>query len=157
MNIPEHLSHLVKQIGPQMDLDEVVAFTEENFWLLQGGDDVLMEISWVEDRQTVVFSGLLGTIPEENTANVHAMLLHYNYAWESTGGCRMAVDPNDGEVVLLVDHPVAELDLPKLQEIISGLLSLVPLWKSAIQSLSDSDNETQINDINDLPPSGIRV
>lgn len=157
MNIPEHLSHLIQQIGPQMDLDEVVAYTEENFWLLQGGDEVLMEITWVEDRQTVVFSGLLGTIPEENTANVHAMLLHYNYAWESTGGCRMAVDPNDGEVVLLVDHPVVELDLPTLQEILGGLLSLVPIWRAAIQAPVDDSAEASSTDLNELPPGGIRI
>jgi|GEM_PF-911062 len=156
MNIPEHLSHLIQQIGPQMDLDEVVAYAEENFWLLQGGDDVLMEITWVEDRQTVVFSGLLGSVPEANAARIYALLLHYNYAWESTGGARMAVDPNDGEVILLLDHPVAELDLPSLQAIIRGLLETVPAWRAVMQTPVEEVADA-VFDPSALPLGGIRV
>lgn len=157
MNIPKHLSHLIKQIGPQMDLDEVTAYAEENFWLLQGGDEVLMEITWVEERQVVVFSGLLGSVPEANMAKAHALLLHYNYAWESTGGARMAIDPNDGEVILLLDHPVADLDLPTLQAVIGGLLETVPLWRAVLQNPMDGESADAAIDLSSLPLGGIRV
>ncbi|MGV3662119.1 MAG: type III secretion system chaperone [Prosthecobacter sp.] len=154
MPAPAHLQHLLTQIGPQMELDEVTAYEEENFWLLQGGDDVLIEIAWDEDREMVVFSGLLGTVPEDNAASVHAMLLNYNYAWDATGGARMAVDPNDNEAVLLLDHPVADLDLPALQAILASLLEMVPAWRALLEQ---SGTEICADSPLDLSMPGIRI
>lgn len=156
MPAPDHLNHLLKQIGPQMDLDEVVAYDEENFWLLQGGDEVLLEITWAEDRQMVVFSALLGSVREENITTVYPLLLNYNYTWEATGGARMAADPSDGEVVLLLDQPVAELDLPMLQRILGNLIETVPIWRAVLQSPADHTSSLSL-DPSIMPTGSIRV
>ncbi|MBB5037699.1 type III secretion system chaperone [Prosthecobacter dejongeii] len=156
MPVPEHLNHLLTQIGPQMDLDEVIAHHEDHLWLLQGGDDVLIEIIWVEERETLVFSAIIGSVPEENLAILMPLLLNYNYAWEATGGARMALDPNDREVVLLLDSPAASMDLPMMQAILGNLLEIVPQWRNTFQAPSESLANVSLDPL-EIPLGSIRV
>ena len=156
MPAPDHLSYLLTQIGPQMDLDEVIAHHDDHLWLLQGGDDVLIEIIWVAERETLVFSAIIGPVPEENLSSVMPLLLNYNYAWEATGGARMALDPSDREVVLLFDSPAGSMDLPTMQAILGNLLEMVPLWRNIFQSPSESLAGMPLEPL-EIPLGSIRV
>lgn len=111
---------------------------------------------WVEERERLVFSAIIGSVPEDNLSTVMPLLLNYNYAWEATGGARMALDSSDREVVLLLDSPGSSMDLPTMQAILRNLIELVPLWRNTLKTAGASLAGMPLEAL-EIPLGSIRV
>jgi hypothetical protein len=79
------------------------------------------------------------------------MLLKYNYSWENTGGARIALAGEDGEVVLVHDVPVADLDLQELRVVLVHLTSSMAAWRETLVAFEAPAAR------HDQPFDGIRV
>lgn len=135
----EVAQELMTEIGPAMELSEVTEFTEDESWVLVVDDETVIAVDHDGDLGKLTLSVEVATPPAEHRLAVYEQLLAFNYQWPETGGQRFATEsPDGGAVVLLVDLPLAGLDLTKLQATVGGFLSQVPLWRNLITQVLGS-------------------
>ena len=153
----EHLHHMMSQIGQQLDLGEVTEFEDENLWILAFAEDFLVEATYVEDDGRLVLAASIGIPAEGREAEIYKLLLQYNYLWEETGGARTALDASEGEAYLMLDVPVANLELPEFQACLENFKEIVPCWRAILSRSPDSaDGMEGLSELG-MPNTAIRV
>jgi hypothetical protein len=137
MEIPEHLHHLMAEIGPLLDLGEVQAFEQQGMWTLAVDEHTVLEADYDAVFEKLVIATSVGSPPAEVRPRLYPLLLQYNYLWETTGGARLALDGPEGEVVLACDVPTANLDLPRFQTVVSHMAEQAHKWREIIQTFNE--------------------
>lgn len=127
----KHVEALMREIGPQLGLMEVTEFAERGTWTLVVDEATVLFADYDDTHARLMLSAEIGEPAEAGRLRLYELLLRYNDAWRETGGGRMALDPA-GAVVLLVDLPVAGLDLPRLQATIGGFVEALGAWREVL-------------------------
>ena len=136
MTSKEHLQHLMREIGPQLSLAAVTEYDEENLWVLTFDEATVIEADFDATFGKLVLASTIAPAMEGTEAQLYPLLLQFNYAWEQTGGARMALDGPGGSAVMVIDVPIGELDFQKLQTVLINLAAQVCHWRAVLQSMS---------------------
>jgi hypothetical protein len=128
----EHVQSLMRAVGPQLDLLEVTEFDEQNVWTLVVDEATVLFADYDDAQARLVLSADVARPPGTERQSLYELLLRYNNLWPETGGVRMALDEADGNVGQLFDLPVADLDLPRLQAVISGFVATLLGWREIV-------------------------
>jgi hypothetical protein len=133
-----HLHQLMSEIGPLLDLDEVIEHAGEAVWVLALADGAVVEAEYDEAAGgRLLLSMELGEPAEAGAAELHRTLLQYNYLWRQTGGVRMALA---GRVVVQgLELAVPGLDLSTLAAALTGLHGNAALWRDLLASSAAPD------------------
>ena len=127
----EHIRALMREIGPQMALAQVTEFEVEGTWTLIPDEDTVLFADYDEAGGRLVLSAEAGRPVDSGRLGLYDLLLRYNNSWAETGGVRMALD-GAGTVVQLFDLPSADLDLPRLQAVVTGFIDTLRAWREIV-------------------------
>ena len=133
-----HLHQLMSEIGPPLDLDEVVEHPGEAVWVLVFADGAMIEAEYDEAAGgRLLLSMELGEPAEADAADLHRTLLQYNSLWRRTGGVRMALAGRT--VVQALELAVPGLALSTLAGALTGLHGNAALWRDLLAPAAASD------------------
>ena len=128
-----HLHQLMCEIGPALDLDEVIEQAGHAVWVLAFPEGAVIEAEYDEaGGGRLLLSMELGEPEPGAAADWHRVLLQYNALWRQTGGVRMALSGT--VVVQALELAVPGLTLPVLADALSGLRTHAVLWRALLAS-----------------------
>jgi hypothetical protein len=141
MSSKEHVHTLMSEIGPLLNLAEVIEYNKDNFWILTLDDETLVEVDYSDDFKRIVLSVEIGAPPEVKRYGIYEFVLQYNYLWRDTGGARLALDGPAGKVVYLFELPTTDLDINRLSTTLENLFEHLKTWKKIINCGVDEINQ----------------
>lgn len=143
----DKLQSLMAEIGPLLDLAEVVAFAQHRLWTLAFDDGQVVEVETDAAGSRVLFSiEVAPAVPDESLR----LMLQFNQLWQQTGGLHFALG---GEVAtLMLELPVDMLDAPLLATALGNLHDRGAQWR---RLLGASPTAPQGGD--ELPTGALRV
>ena len=119
---------MMEEVGPAMPAIEAVIQSEEKNWAIQFEDQSITTLEWADKPDRIVLSAMLGIPSESMQLSVYETLLCYNLLWKDTGGVKMALAGPSGELMLLYELFVAELNLSELQIVLANFTSIAQVW-----------------------------
>ena len=132
MHTFEQVHDLMAKIGPQLELDAVSQFDDEQSWVLFVDDDLAITVDSDFDAGKLILSSDLVSPPEETRLATYELLLQYNCQWPETGGLRMGLDEPGGTIVQMFDLPLAGLDLERLVTVVQNFIDQTELWRKIL-------------------------
>jgi len=129
-----HVHDLVQEIGSSSELAEVYADESNLAWSFVFPDGLVLAMDLDEEEGRITFSAEVDEARADRSAQTLELLLRYNYLWHETGGVRMALDGEGGQVLMIYDFSAAELDLPKFVSVLESLADKARAWKQALAS-----------------------
>ena len=127
---------LVAELGPLLELAEVMAFAAESLWTLVVDEDTVLFLDLEEEQRRLWLSAEVATPPAAERARLHDMLLAYNHRWRDTGGLRMSLDGEGGAVVLSYDMPAEGLELSRLAMVVTNFVDVLRAWREGIGQMA---------------------
>ena len=135
----ERIRQMMKEIGAQMDLGEVLEFDEGQLWTLAVTEEIVVEVDYDEAFDKLVFSTHVGPVPEKARLMVYELVLQYNYSWETTGGGRIALDGPGGDLILIFDQPATDIESSQLQTLVTNMSTQTGLWREYLAQTGDDE------------------
>jgi hypothetical protein len=136
-NSLERIQIMMNEIGPSMQEIESVIQSEERNWAIQFEDQSIVMLEWAEKPDRIVLSAMLGIPSESMQLSVYETLLCYNLLWKDTGGVKMALAGPNGELILLYELFVSELNLNELQTVLTNFVNIAQVWTIYVTGESD--------------------
>ena len=135
------IQQLMTEIGPLLELSEVTEFTEDQSWVLVIDDETVVAADLVEEIGKLVLSAEVATPPAEKRNRTYQLLLEFNHQWPETDGLRMGLDGPGGMVVMMIELPVAGLDIQRLQTVVGNFVEQIAEWRELILEEVQVDDE----------------
>ncbi len=138
----------MREIGTLLELREVFAYQGSDAWGLAFDAQTRFDAEYEPVLNRLVLSAPIAGVPQGSRLALYEILLQYNAAWTETGGARMALDGESGDVVMLFDLPAADLHLGLLAQVLANLAGIQRAWREILLGLSARV------DAGSSPPSG---
>lgn len=116
-------------------------------------DSLLVEAFHEEVTNKLVLTTHVGTPNDDRVAQLYRLLLQYNYLWRDTSGTRMALEPPDGNIIMIYDLPLAGLDGVTLRNVLQNFAAAARAWTVTINGPVASDASAS-EDATDDPAFG---
>jgi hypothetical protein len=104
-----------------------------------------------EPGARLVLTGTVGAVAEHARARAYEALLQYTYIWPEHGGVRAALDGPQGMVVLMLELPLAGLEISRLSSVLQNFRGVIEGWRGILASITAGGGETSVA----FPPSGM--
>lgn len=151
---------LMKEVGPLLQLQEILQSTEEASWSLEWTDGVVVTADHDEEEERVTLSAHVGKMPDQRVAELALLLLRYNVLWRETGGIRLGLQ--DQDIVQMFDFSAPGVSLPVLCHILTDFAEKARVWSQLVENhqhggLSSGHIHDGLDSMTDLLRSGIRA
>lgn len=153
MSSQQAVHDLIVLVGPTLDLAQVTEFEEDAAWRLVFDESIWVDLEYDDEGDRLILTGMVGAVAEAARARAYEALLRYNYL-TTEHGVRAALDGAPGDVVLMVEMPAADADLPLLCQVLRDFRVVVEGWREALGSIAA---ETSSQGFEQLPVNMIRV
>jgi hypothetical protein len=134
-----HLQGLMAEIGPLLELGEVVAFDDQAVWTLVVDTETVVFADYDEADERLWLSAEIGPPPAgSDRAGLYETLLTYNNSWRETGGLRVSLDEPGagGALSLAYDLPAAALELSRFRLALAGFLDALRAWREGLANIA---------------------
>lgn len=132
MATTEQIEVLFQEIGPATEEVTGVYQDGPEIWRVIVHDTTEVELLFDPEQEKLVLSCAVGSPPEDRRLKTYELLLVYNYAWQQTGGIRMALEGPEGEVALMFELNASDLSLQLLQTVIVNFADRAELWREVV-------------------------
>lgn len=135
MTTYEDISAALTKLGPELDVDEIAAYEESQTWAIATSDagwEAVILLHYDEASRKLFFSGDCGPVPEDKTLSTYEFMLKYNLACIDTGGARFALDGPGGDVSLIFDLPLVDLEEDRLRVAIVNFINLLRTMQAMV-------------------------
>lgn len=123
---------LLSALGETLRIPEL-AFDEDGGCTLIFDDELDMHLLLDEERQSIIFHSLVGTLHgRPDRAQWCEMLLEANLFWSDTGGATLALEPVGGDVFLLRALNPEGLESVSFQDEMEYFVETALRWKGAL-------------------------
>ena len=140
----EVVQQLMTEIGPRLELAEVIEFTEDESWLLAADEQSVVAVDYDAENAKLVFSAEVAEPSGSDRLALYQSLLEFNAQWPSTGGLRFGLEGPTGMVQMAFDLPIAVIDIQKLEVVVKNFLEQLDLWRSMVlEGLDGEPGEDQ--------------
>lgn len=148
---------LMKEVGPLLQLQEILQSTEEAGWSLEWTDGVVVTADHDEEEQRVTLSTHVGKMPDQRVAELALLLLRYNALWQETGGIRLGLQ--DQDIVQMFDFSAPGMDLPVLCHILTDFAEKARVWSQLVENHQHAGpaSTSGIDDMTEMLRSGMRA
>ena len=119
---------------------EGLALEEDHCRLQAQGDELTLDLDYVEEGELVVLSCPLGPVAAERREAVMAAFLSANCFWQGTGGRTLSLDAV-GEGLLQAQVPLAGLDFPAFYKALEGFAASGEQWVERLRDLNQGAAE----------------
>lgn len=126
----------MEEIGPLLQLHEVLASSEGPSWSLQWDDGLVVIADYDDDDQRVTLTAHVGAMPTENSHELADLILRFNGLWYETGGLRLGLD--DVNIVQIYDLFAVNLDSPTLCTLVTRFAEKARAWIRIVESHDSS-------------------
>ena len=132
-------SQFIQQLGGELGLPDL-QFSEDLTARLVVGEDVVVDLEWNADTQTLHIYSALGHVGEENAGLMREML-SANLFGVGTTGAVLAIDDAQREVVLCREFETETLDVPRFAGQLKSFVERAAYWTERVASVSHSEDE----------------
>lgn len=147
----ENMHHLIEELGQELGLPDM-EMDDQDFVCIFTDDGVVLNLDYHEDEDVLVLYTTVGEIPNDNKRlQLYEEMLRGNFAWESTAGATLCIDPSAKLALMMVNITVGDLDLPKLMKVLNHFTRLAWVWSDRIRELTDQDGQAD-SPQNGTPP-----
>lgn len=129
----EQFEALMTELGPVLDPLGLSYFPGDNTWSVQLDEETGVLVEFLAEQGKFVLHCELGTPPAGDRFTLYELLLRYNYHWNDTGGGRMALDENGGNVVFLFESSAHDMDVTQLTTILRNFHDAALAWRIVVQ------------------------
>lgn len=126
----QNIENLMTEIGPLLDLQEVLQSTETLTWNLVWDDGLEVVAEYDEEDERVTFATVIGTVPEQGVEALALMFLQFNGLWHQTGGVRIGVEEN--AFIQLYDLSALNLDASALYTVLNNFTAKARSWTAIL-------------------------
>ena len=127
----DQIQQLILELGPTTEQIEEIQEEAGAAWTVFFADSTV-GIDYVEDQDKLVLSSGVGRLPEGDREKSYQFLLFYNNAWDQTGGIKMALESEEGDVLMMLDLNASFLDLNTLRDILLRFEEKAVAWRAAV-------------------------
>ncbi len=133
---PEYISQRLGQIGPETENLSVIVQDDASTWTLAFENEatVLVLVEWAEEPARLVLSADIGTPPARRAAEVHQAALSYNTLWRDTGGTRIGMGGEEGDLLLLRELDPESVQREEFPRILEQFAEVARWWEGYITS-----------------------
>ena len=135
MTTYEEVSAMLAKLGADLDVDEIAAYEESRTWAVATSDsgwEAVILLHYDETSRKLFISGDCGPVPEDKILSTYEFLLKYNLACIDTGGARFALDGPGGDVSLIFDLPLADLETDMLGVTLANFINLLRTMQAMV-------------------------
>ena len=119
---------------------EGLALEEDHCRLQAQGEELTLDLDYVEEGELVVLSCPLGPVAAERREAVMAAFLSANCFWQGTGGRTLSLDAA-GEGLLQAQVPLGGLDFPAFYKALEGFAASGEQWIDRLRDLNQGAAE----------------
>ena len=137
------LTLLIEEAAPLAGAGPLMAYTDRDAWLLSWDGDTMLDLEHDPAADRVVLAGGIWTPADAARPRVCEMLLQYNYIWTETGGLRMALDGQPGQVVLMFELPATQLNVSRLSTVLVNMVGVQRAWRELLRQIDKAAESGQ--------------
>ena len=133
---PEYISQRLVEVGPEARNLSVIVQDDESTWTLAFEDEitVLVLIEWAEQPHRLVLSTDVGRPPDARAAEVHAAALSYNLLWRETGGARVGMGGEEGDLLLIREIDPQSVQGSEFVSLLEEFADVAQWWEHFVTS-----------------------
>ena len=158
MSHTQAAQQLFAEIGPLIDGLHLIEHDKEGQWSLAFDEDTILLADYEPDFDRLTMRMEVAAIDdesEESQAEIHKMLLSFNYFWRNTDGLCMSIDP-EGVVVQSINLSLACMNAQSLANVVCNLAERVYWWRGGLAPPEEEDGESPVHEDFDVR-SAMRV
>ena len=133
---PEYISQRLTEIAPETRNLSVVIQDDEATWTLAFEDEitVLVLLEWADRPRRLVLSADIGKPPAHRAADIQAAALSYNMLWRETGGARIGMGGEEGDLLLIRDIDAQSVQGEEFVLLLEQFADLAQWWENFVTS-----------------------
>ncbi len=152
MNTQDRINNMLREISYKIGLG--LPTLDGNGVCAMRYDDKFNFVIEVPDCSDHIFFYSPLVAQQENDAQVYKKLLQYNFLCMDTEGATLAIDKENGDIVLCRTRVMGTLDALRLESIINEFLTTADKWYTKLrQLLQDDHSSQQQTKLEDVPAS----
>ncbi len=128
----EQIQLIIEELGPATEEVLEVQQHEEAAWTVVLDEATAVGLDFMADQEKLVLSMELGAVPEDRKTASYEFMLLYNFNWPQSGGIKLGLDAPEGNVVLMFELNVSQLELPELQHILASFVEKARAWRELV-------------------------
>ena len=141
------LDTMLTEVGPLVNAIGLSHSDETPIWELEFEGEPPCYLQAGEREDHFVISGEVAPIPRQDRDALFRTMLLYNDQSAETGGARLAIDAEDGDVTLSIDLHASELSAEKLSNLIISYVELRSHWRVVVDGWSGVSDQTEGADL----------
>jgi hypothetical protein len=139
------LQAMMAECGPRIpEIDAVVQSPDGEAWGLQLDDDSLVYMRHDEPHQRIRFATDVGRPDAQNRMRTLEALLTFNILWQGELNIRMALSPDDDNIVQMCVLPAEVVRPEVLPRLIPEFKRMAGAWREAIEKGCHGDDAAAI-------------
>jgi hypothetical protein len=133
---PQYISQRLGEVGPETENLSVIVQDDDSTWTLAFENEVtvLVLVEWADEPARLVLSADIGTPPEGRAAQVHKTALSYNTLWRDTGGARIGMGGEEGDLLLVRELDPESVQGGDLAGVLEQFAAVAQWWEGYVTS-----------------------
>lgn len=138
----EQVEALMSQLGAVLDPLGITAFPSSKTWGIALDEQTSVLVDFDDTLGKLVLSCEVGKPAPGDRIKLYELMLRHNFHWDRTGGVRLALDGDDGNVVQIVDLAADGLDVTRLNRVVQGFADAARAWREMIKRPAGTSQQT---------------
>ncbi|WP_345537467.1 type III secretion system chaperone [Variovorax defluvii] len=133
---PEYIGQRLGAVGPDTENLTVIIQDDDSTWTLafEQGATVLVLAEWAEAPARLVLSTDIGKPPARRATEVYQAVLSYTTLWRDTGGARIGMAGDEGDLLLLRELDPHSVQSDEFPLILQQFADVAQWWEGFVTS-----------------------
>ena len=131
MSFLQVVGQLMQEIGPLIDRVMAIEWDEDSRWAIALSEETVLIVDYETEPERLVIWSEVTSIRDEGKVETLEGLLRFNALWQETGGTRMALNDQNG-VLLIYDLPLHDLHVSALAAAVENLADSCEMWRNLL-------------------------
>lgn len=133
---PQYISQRLGEVGPETENLSVIVQDDDSSWTLAFENEVtvLVLVEWADEPARLVLTADIGTPPAGRAAQVHKTALSYNTLWRETGGARIGMGGEEGDLLLVRELDAESVQGGDLASVLEQFAAVAQWWEGYVTS-----------------------
>ncbi|WP_100915626.1 type III secretion system chaperone [Pseudoalteromonas spongiae] len=150
----EKLNELITELGPLLTPDSIIQLAPNQWQINVPGTQLCMQ--YVADSDSATLYSELTPINEDERLAMYQAMLCYNAQFAKTGGVTLGLIEPDGNGLMMLELPLANLTLQHLISIILRFVEKQQSWTLLLSEKLQTPSQIEQFD-HQMPFDGVRV
>ncbi len=120
------LDTLIRQLGRELRMEDMIESPEPGHFSVPFADDI--KVDCFQSSHSVLFKGVIGPSPQENSQNFLAKAMQSNLFGHGTRGAAIGLD-NEGKMLTLALEIDSDSNYKEFHERLEDFISILDFWR----------------------------